>query len=36
LQWQHAISTLSILLDSELTALYAQAAAAPKIQESAA
>lgn len=26
LQWQHAISTLSILLDSELTALYAQSA----------
>jgi Sensors of blue-light using FAD len=30
LQWQHAISTLSILLDSELTALYAQAAVAQK------
>lgn len=36
LQWQHAISTLSILLDGELTAYYAQAAGASKREVSAA
>lgn len=30
LQWQHAISTLSILLDPELTRFYAQAANSAK------
>lgn len=36
LQWQHALSTLSILLDPDLTQFYAQAASPAKLDSKAA